>query len=377
MSYMYNESIRTSDLSNQKKRFVLLPQEHTVMVRQTSKWGQTFLLTLVGLGATVFATAWIYRIDEVITVQGILISKDGGVEVKSPIDGQLVQVNVKNGETVKKDQTLLKYDVQELKESEITLQKQLTIEKEKLNDQKKTNAQRKITLKRNIDLTQKILERMKPLEKGGAISEIQILGQENKLQQQNDELLQLEINYNQQLNDSLARTERIKGNLRQIMAKLKHEYVKSTIGGVVTDLKPDNEMYVTKAAEPLMKIVPKGKLNATVNIANSDIGFIKKGQQVKVRVDAFPYTEYGELTGRIDRIGADAKKPNELVRNYHFPVDIVLDKSYLKTKDGVIIKLQSGMTVTTNLKLRDRRVIELLGDLFNDRNESLKRLRQP
>ena len=35
------------------------------------------------------------------------------------------------------------------------------------------------------------------------------------------------------------------------------------------------------------------------------------------------------------------------------------------------------MTITTNLKLRDRRLIELLGDLFNDRGESLKRLRQP
>jgi HlyD family secretion protein len=35
------------------------------------------------------------------------------------------------------------------------------------------------------------------------------------------------------------------------------------------------------------------------------------------------------------------------------------------------------MTVTTNLKLRDRRLIELLSDLFTNRGESLKRLRQP
>jgi HlyD family secretion protein len=63
---------------------MLLPQEHTVMVRQTSKWGQIFLLSLVGLGATAFATAWFYRIDEVITVQGRLVPQRGGVEVKSP-----------------------------------------------------------------------------------------------------------------------------------------------------------------------------------------------------------------------------------------------------------------------------------------------------
>ena len=66
--------------TRQKRRFVLLPQEHTVMVRQTSRWGQIILLSLVGLGATAFATAWFYRLDEVITVQGRLVPRQGGVE---------------------------------------------------------------------------------------------------------------------------------------------------------------------------------------------------------------------------------------------------------------------------------------------------------
>ena len=44
----------------------------------------------------------------------------------------------------------------------------------------------------------------------------------------------------------------------------------------------------------------------------------------------------------------------------------------LEARDGTVIPLQAGMTITTSLKLRDRRLIELLGDLFNDRGESLK-----
>ena len=56
---------------------MLLPQEHTVMVRQTNRWGQIILLSLVGLGATAFATAWFYRLDEVITVQGRLVPRQG------------------------------------------------------------------------------------------------------------------------------------------------------------------------------------------------------------------------------------------------------------------------------------------------------------
>ena len=52
------------------------------MVRQTSKWGQIILLSLVGVGATAFISAWFYRIDEVITVQGRLVPQKGGVEIK-------------------------------------------------------------------------------------------------------------------------------------------------------------------------------------------------------------------------------------------------------------------------------------------------------
>ena len=130
-------------------------------------------------------------------------------------------------------------------------------------------------------------------------------------------------------------------------------------------------------AEPLLKIVPNGELGGQVNVNNQDIGFIRSGQPVKVRVDSFPYTEYGELNGSIRSIGADALPPNELIRSYHFPLDLKLTRSYLETKEGTRIPLQSGMTITTNLKLRDRRLIELLSDLFTNRSESLKRLRQP
>ena len=65
-------------MTRQKRRFMLLPQEHTVMVRQTSKWGQIFLLSLVGLGATGFATAWFYRLDEVLLCKGDWCHKKAG-----------------------------------------------------------------------------------------------------------------------------------------------------------------------------------------------------------------------------------------------------------------------------------------------------------
>lgn len=356
---------------------MLLPQEHTVMVRQTSKWGQIFLLSLVGLGATAFATAWFYRIDEVITVQGRLVPQKGGVEVKSPVSGQLSQVLVNNGEQVKKGQLLLRFDVKTAKAEETTLSRQLALESERLEDQLRSNSKRQETLERNIELTEKILGKLIPLENGGAISEVQILQQANQLETQRDELIQLQTKREELTNDSNSRRAELQGKLNQVRSQLRNEVVKAPISGTVFDLQTDNDRYVATNAEPLMKIVPKGQLGGEVNVGNQDIGFIRTGLPVKVRVDSFPYTEYGEINGTIRSIGADALPPDELIRQYHFPVALSLERSSLITKEGTKIPLQAGMTITTNLKLRDRRLIELLSDLFANRGDSLKRLRQP
>ena len=356
---------------------MLLPQEHSVVLRQTSRWGQVILLSLVGLGATAFATAWFYRLDEVITVQGRLQPQKGGVEVKSPVGGQLAALLVKGGDRVKQGQVLLRFDVRAARSDELNLSRQLALEQQRLKDQLRSNAQRQMTAARNVNLSTTILERLKPLERGGAMSEVQILQQTNQLETQKDQLQQLKTEHDQLVSDSQARRQELQGKLDQVRNQLRNEDVRAPISGIVFDLKPDNNRYVVQSAESLLKIVPGGNLSARVNVGNQDIGFIKAGLPVKVRVDSFPFTEYGEIPGQVSQVGADALPPDELIRTYHFPVDITLQRSQLRTKEGQVIPLQSGMTVTTNLKLRDRRLIELLSDLFTNRGESLKRLRQP
>ena len=363
--------------ARQRSRFVLLPQEHSVVLRQTSRWGQILLLSLVGLGATAFATAWFYRLDEVITVQGRLQPSKGGVEVKSPAAGQLAAVLVKGGERVTKGQPLVIYDVKAARSEEHNLTQQLRIEEERLEQQLDSNDRRLITAKRNVELGIDILKRLEPLQSSGAMSELQILQQTNQVESQKDQLIQIESERGQIISDSNSRRQQIVGRINQVRNQLRNEIVRSPINGIVFDLKPDSEGYVVQNAESLLKIVPSGNLSAEVNISNKDIGFIKAGLPVKVRVDSFPYTEYGEIAGTVSQVGADALPPDQMIRGYHFPVNIELSRSVLSTRDGTMIPLQSGMTVTTNLKLRDRRLIELLSDLFTNKGESLKRLRQP
>ena len=132
---------------------------------------------------------------------------------------------------------------------------------------------------------------------------------------------------------------------------------------------------VMSGGEAMMKIVPQSNLKATVNVTNKDIGFIKLGQKAQIRIDSFDFTRFGYIDGNINSIGADVKPPDNTNDSYRFPVTLTLEKNYLETKN-VKIPLRSGMAITANLKLREKRLISVVNDLFNHNHDALTRLRQ-
>ncbi|WP_369406896.1 HlyD family efflux transporter periplasmic adaptor subunit [Arsenophonus endosymbiont of Aleurodicus floccissimus] len=76
------------------------------------------------------------------------------------------------------------------------------------------------------------------------------------------------------------------------------EIVRSPVTGTVQQLTIYTLGAVLQPAQNLMVIVPDNDVQiAEVKILNKDIGFIRPGQNVAVKVDAFPYTRYGTIEG--------------------------------------------------------------------------------
>ena len=69
------------------------------------------------------------------------------------------------------------------------------------------------------------------------------------------------------------------------------------------------------------------------------------------------------------------EKDPESGTEFTFPVVLRLEKNYLENK-GIRVGLQSGMSITANLKLREKRLISVVSDIFNYNNDALQRLRQ-
>lgn len=83
--------------------------------------------------------------------------------------------------------------------------------------------------------------------------------------------------------------------LRAPVAGIVQQLAISTIGGVV------------QPAQALMVVVPDDAQPVVeANILNRDIGFVAVGQKVRVKLEAFPFTEYGVVPGIVDSISRDA-----------------------------------------------------------------------
>jgi multidrug efflux pump subunit AcrA (membrane-fusion protein) len=80
-----------------------------------------------------------------------------------------------------------------------------------------------------------------------------------------------------------------------------------------------------------------------------------------VEVDTFPKREFGYISGEVYYVGSDVLPPSEVKKFYSFPAKISLAKQSLNIRNKDIA-LQSGMSVSVNIKIRKRLVINIFLD---------------
>jgi hemolysin D len=124
------------------------------------------------------------------------------------------------------------------------------------------------------------------------------------------------------------------------------------------------------AAKPLMQIVPKKKqIEVEAFLENKDIGFVQEGQTAEVKIDAFEYTKYGTVTGKVTSVSRDAIVDDK--KGLIYSTEITLDKSTINV-EGKEMPLSAGMSANVEIKTGDRRIIEyVLSPLMQHKRESM------
>ncbi len=197
-----------------------------------------------------------------------------------------------------------------------------------------------------------------------------------KIADNDKQIAQIDSELNKAVLENEKKLAEIDGQISQAKLNLNYQELHAPADGIVFDLQARFPGYVANAntSQPILKIVPNEALTAKVYITNKDIGFVKKGMKVDVRIDSFPFSEFGDIKGEITWIGSDALPPEQIRPYYSFPAKIRLDHQSLMVKNQEV-KLQSGMSITANIKVRDRSVLSIFTDLFAKQIDTLKSVR--
>lgn len=162
----------------------------------------------------------------------------------------------------------------------------------------------------------------------------------------------------------------LENNLVKAKQILAQTTVTAPVDGTVLSLTVKTIGGVVNAGQQLAQIVPeKVPLYVDAALDNQDIGFVKPGQRVVVKVATYPFQRYGYLEGTVENISPDAIQDDKKGLIYKAKIKLNDDKSSKQNQ----LKLLPGMNISAEITTGQRRIIEFFLDpLMTKADESLK-----
>ena len=160
--------------------------------------------------------------------------------------------------------------------------------------------------------------------------------------------------------EELATTQQ-KLNERQSI--LNHTDLTSPVGGVVKYLRVNTIGGVLRPGDELMQIAPTdGGFFVEGRVTPSDVGSLKLGLPVTVRVDAFDYSIYGTLKGSLTHISPDtlSEQGSRGETNVFYRIQVRLDADQSHNPRAQDIVIKSGMTTSLDIRTGERTVMQYL-----------------
>ncbi len=359
-----------------------------VQLRPAPLWSKALAWTIISTASLGFIFAVFAKIDEVVLAPGELQPLGAERPVKAPFAGVIKDIVAKEGQKVNAGDTLLRFDADVSRKRKETLETQIKLERKRFEEESRAVEARKRGvverlngINRSLNTESSIYTNIIPLAEIGAMQLTELLRQRNKVEQLESEaqvvkadLEEVEAQLNKLKQESLREISELERQMVEVEDTITKEKLSAPIAGIVYGMIPSSAGYAASAGETLVKVVPGGEIEAKIYITNQDVGFMKPGMKAQIRVDAFPYTQFGSITGSLKSVGTLPLEPDQQNPMPRFPAYVKIDKDYLE-KDGEKYEISAGQSVQVNLILRDKRVISLLTDAVQKALDSLTRIK--
>lgn len=256
---------------------------------------------------------------------------------------------------------------------------QITQKKEFLNILEK----KRITLTQNLKLISEERDLKKELMEKGRVSKFNFFDIQKQLNQVEGDLNSVESEISQaknaideyqnrlqsldaksiddayqQLNQSDTELEQVNESMQKLQNKIEHLDIKSPSYGYVKGLKLKTIGGVIEAGKVIIEVVPlKGDLIVEAKIQPKDVGHVKVGQEVLVKVSSYEFSRYGSVKGRLEDISATTFINDDGTRYYLGKIS--LERNYVGKIPGKNLIIP-GMTVIANIVTGNKTILAYL-----------------
>ena len=372
---------------------------------QKSKWiGEVILirpfsftvLTIVVAIFTVLLVSFIFfgSYTKRTSVKGLLIPNTGLIRVYSAEGGTVSEKFVKEGQLVEKGTPLIALKMTRYNSTgnyNESVQQQIKLKKQSLDTEK--NKLKDLHLNSVQQLNAEIQSiRLDLIKLDGLIAEQSqrlALAQENahryrdlkdkeyisieEYQLKQDNYISLKValqSYEREKNTKQAELENKLLAQQGLASKLESLLLQANATGKIASINAEVGQFISPNI-PVMNIVPTPSyLEAHLFVPSSAIGFIRTGQTVKLRFQAYPYQKFGQGEGVIHSISATTMNPQELTNlgelsqgvtlNQSEPVYLVkvkLEQQFVKAY-GESKPLKVGMAFDADIMQEKRKLYE-------------------
>jgi HlyD family secretion protein len=207
--------------------------------------------------------------------------------------------------------------------------------------------------------------------------EFTIRSNRSLIEQSESKIAQITADYRRQLQTERIDSANLLEKASQELAKIEHRHglleLKAPGEGVVKDLATHTIGTVAAPGTILMTLVPQGeRMIAEVWVGNQDVGFVRPGQNVKLKLAPYQFQKYGMIEGKVKQVSADATEaPSANTRSdaltgrdrpmgpLAFRALVELNTQRLAV-DGETYPVAPGMQVAAEINLGTRTVMEFL-----------------
>jgi adhesin transport system membrane fusion protein len=162
--------------------------------------------------------------------------------------------------------------------------------------------------------------------------------------------------------EELGRVEQDMASTRELLAQADSQAsrrtIRSPVRGIVKNLRYHTIGGVIGPGDPILEIVPDNdNVVVEAKLRPEDIGVVKIGQPVRIKISAYDYVRFGTLSGVLSYVSADSLTDKE--GKPYFQIVVTPDRSYLGTA-AQEFPIRPGMVATADIRTGTRTALEYL-----------------